>query len=173
MLQNLKFLTKIGYFYKILHRIFIYATNVAYRKIQFMYFSHPSRNFLFILIGNFSIRKKNKEGVMQANNNPPSETKFTIVTTLLLFIIPLLSFIAFTVTPDDNRVINPFFVLLIFSFILFSISVAFTGLYSRLYTSKTDDIAILCLATPFIPSFFFVSLLILAAFVLNEKSVIC
>lgn len=106
---------------------------------------------------------------MQANNNPPSETKFTIVTTLLLFIIPLLSFIAFTVTPNDNRVINPFFVLLIFSFILFSISVAFTGLYSRLYTAKSDDIAILFLAIPFIPSFFFVSLLILAAFVLNEK----
>lgn len=65
----------------------------------------------------------------------------------------LIGIIGFAVTPDDYRVLNPFFVLAIFAFFSLCLSALFTLAYKKLFTTEDDSTAIFILWLPFIPTF--------------------
>lgn len=82
-----------------------------------------------------------------------AEKNFTTAAMIIAALPILIGVIGFAVTPDDNRVLNPFFVLAIFASISLFLSYPFTIAYIKLFTTKDDSTAIFILWLPFIPTF--------------------
>ncbi len=81
-----------------------------------------------------------------------AEKNFTTAAMIIAALPILIGVIGFAVTPDDNRVLNPFFVLAIFASISFCLSGPFTIAYIKLFTTKDDSTATFILWLPFIPT---------------------
>lgn len=82
-----------------------------------------------------------------------AEFGFKVAASIIAAIPLLIGIIGFAVTPDDYRILNPFFVLAIFAFFSLCLSAPFTLAYTKLFTTEDDSTAFFILWLPFIPTF--------------------
>ena len=93
------------------------------------------------------------EDVLLKHKKEDAESSFKTAASIIAAFPLLIGIIGFAVTPDDYRILNPFFVLAIFASFSLCLSAPFTLAYKQLFATEDDSTAIFILWLPFIPTF--------------------
>ena len=93
------------------------------------------------------------EDVLLKHKKEDAESGFKNAASIIAAFPLLIGIIGFAITPNDYRILNPFFVLAIFASFSLCLSAMFTLAYKKLFTTEDDSTAIFILWLPFIPTF--------------------